>query len=358
MIDGVIRRHGRAIGIALAILGGLLFCRFFAGRVLAALLPFLFAFLAARLTLRPARWLAKKTRLPVGAASVVLTLLLVFSFGFGIFLLLRQVIVECGAILSDTLSDPSLPARIAAAVENLSAFVRSHIPGGAGGPLLSEEDLSGIVRNGFSSLVSSFSRLLGGILSRVPSFFFALLVSVVAAVWVSSDPDGLHRLSNRLIPPLWRERVERLRRGFFRGVGTVFYAYGILFLVTFFLLLAGLSLLRVPYALLLSLLVALFVLLPVLGAGGILVPWGIFSVVSGRGAFGACLFALSLVIFIVRQILTPRLVGRGLGIHPLLAFFSVSAGYKLAGAAGVVAGLILSALGSRALSSEGAPDMQ
>ncbi|MBR4335656.1 MAG: AI-2E family transporter [Clostridia bacterium] len=358
MIDGVIRRHGRAIGIALAILGGLLFCRFFAGRVLAALLPFLFAFLAARLTLRPARWLAKKTRLPVGAASVVLTLLLVFSFGFGIFLLLRQVIVECGAILSDTLSDPSLPARIAAAVENLSAFVRSHIPGGAGGPLLSEEDLSGIVRNGFSSLVSSFSRLLGGILSRVPSFFFAQLVSVVAAVWVSSDPDGLHRLSNRLIPPLWRERVERLRRGFFRGVGTVFYAYGILFLVTFFLLLAGLSLLRVPYALLLSLLVALFDLLPVLGAGGILVPWGIFSVVSGRGAFGACLFALSLVIFIVRQILTPRLVGRGLGIHPLLAFFSVSAGYKLAGAAGVVAGLILSALGSRALSSEGAPDMQ
>ncbi len=358
MIDGVIRRHGRAIGIALAILGGLLFCRFFAGRVLAALLPFLFAFLAARLTLRPARWLAKKTRLPVGAASVVLTLLLVFSFGFGIFLLLRQVIVECGAILSDTLSDPSLPARIAAAVENLSAFVRSHIPGGAGGPLLSEEDLSGIVRNGFSSLVSSFSRLLGGILSRVPSFFFALLVSVVAAVWFSSDPDGLHRLSNRLIPPLWRERVERLRRGFFRGVGTVFYAYGILFLVTFFLLLAGLSLLRVPYALLLSLLVALFDLLPVLGAGGILVPWGIFSVVSGRGAFGACLFALSLVIFIVRQILTPRLVGRGLGIHPLLAFFSVYAGYKLAGAAGVVAGLILSALGSRALSSEGAPDMQ
>lgn len=358
MIDGIWKRHGRAIGIALAILGGLLVFRFFAGRVLSALLPFLFAFLVSRLTLRPARWLSERTRLPVGAASVSLTLLLFFLFGFGVFLLLRQVIVECGAILSDLLSDPSLPARIAATVENLSAFVRSRIPGGAGGPLLSEEDLSGIVRDGFSSFVSSFSRFLGGILSRVPSFLFALLVSVFAAVWFSSDPDGLRRLSERVIPSPWRERVERLRRGFFRGVGTVVYAYGILFLVTFVLLLVGLSLLRVPYALLLSLLIALFDLLPVLGAGGILVPWGIVSVVSGRGAFGACVFALSLVIFIVRQLLTPRLVGRGLGIHPLLAFFSVYAGYKLAGAAGVVVGLILSALGSRALSRAGAPDMQ
>lgn len=358
MIDGIVTRYGRAIGVALAVLGGLLVLRFFSGRVLSALLPFLFAYLVSRLTFRPARWLSKRTRLPVGATSVSLTLLLFFLFGFGIFLLFRQVIVECGAILSDILSDPALPARITATVEKLSAFVRSHIPGGAGGPLLSEKDLSGVVRDGFSSLVSSFSRFLGGILSRVPSFLLALLVSVFASVWFSSDPNGLRRLSERVIPPPWRERVERLRRGFFRGIGTVVYAYGILFLVTFFLLLVGLSLLRVPYALLLSLMVALFDLLPVLGAGGILVPWGIVSIISGRGAFGACILALSLVIFIVRQLLTPRLVGRGLGIHPLLAFFSVYAGYKLAGAAGVVVGLILSALGSRALFGERAPDTE
>ena len=352
MGDAVFKKYGRAVGVALAVLAGLLFLKYFAGRILSAFLPFLFAFLFARLTLVPARKIARATRLPVGAVSVALTLLLFFLFGFGTFLLLRQVIVECGAILSEALSDPALPARIAGALESVSSFVLSRIPGGAGGPLISESDLAGILRDGLSALVSSFSRFLGGILTRVPSFFFALLVSVFAAIWFSADPDGLTRLKLRLIPPAWRERVESLRRGFFRGVGTVFYAYGVLFLVTFLLLLVGLSLLRVPYALLFSLLIALFDLLPVLGAGGILVPWGIVSIVSGRGAFGACLLALSLTVFIVRQILTPRLVGRGLGIHPMLAFFSVYVGFKLAGAAGVVCGLFLSAAASRALAGK------
>ena len=131
------------------------------------------------------------------------------------------------------------------------------------------------------------------------------------------------------------------------------YAYGILFCLTFLILLGGLSLLGVPCALLWSLLIALFDLLPVLGAGGILVPWGIVMIATGRGAFGACILFLSLSIFTVRQILTPRLLGRGLGIHPLLAFFAFYAGWKIAGATGVLFGLFLSALASRRLRRTG-----
>ena len=352
MPDGIIKRWGRPAAAALSALFGLLFLRFFGGRVLSAVLPFLFAFLVARLTLSPARFLARKTRVPLRVWAVLLTLLLFFSLGFGIFLLVRRLIVECGEILSGILSDPGLPSRIASAIESFSSFFLSRVPGGAGGPLLSGSDLAGMVRNGFSTLVSSFSRLLGSILSTVPSILFALFVSVVAAVWFASDPDGLPRLSEGILPPAWQKRVGSLGRGLFRGAGTVFYAYGILFCLTFLILFSGLLLLGVPYALLRALCIALFDLLPVLGAGGILVPWGIFAVVSGRAAFGACILFLSLLIFTVRQILAPRLIGRGLGIHPLLAFFAVYAGFKLAGAAGAAVGLFLSAFASRRIKRE------
>ena len=349
MPDGMIKRLSKPTAIALSVLFGLLFLHFFGGRVLSALLPFLFAFFVARLTVSPARCLARKTRLPVRVWAVLITLLSFFSIGFGIFLLVRRLIVECGEILSGILSDPDLPLRIASAIESVSSFFLSRMPGGAGDPLLSGAALSGMVKNGFATLVSSFSRLLGAILSTIPSFLFALFVSVVAAVWFAADPDGLTRLSERLLSPAWQKRVGSFGRSVFYGAGTVFYAYGILFLVTFLILLGGLALLGVPYALLRALLIALFDLLPVLGAGGILIPWGIVSVISGRAAFGACILFLSLLIFTVRQILAPRLIGRGLGIHPLLAFFAVYAGFKLAGAAGVAVGLFLSALASRAL---------
>lgn len=349
MPDGIIKRWGKPAAAALSVLFGLLFLHFFGGRILSAFLPFLFAFFAARLTLSPARFLAGKTRISVRVWAVCLTLLLFCSLGLGICLLVRRLIVECGEILAGVLSDPDLPLRIASAIESVSSFLRSRIPGGAGGPLFSEADLAGMVRNGFSSLVSSFSRLLGSILSTVPSFLFALFVSVVSAVWFALDPDGLPRLSERLLTPAWQKRIGSLGRGLFRGAGTVCYAYGILFLLTFLILFCGLALLGVPYALLKALLVALFDLLPVLGAGGILIPWGMISVFTGRATFGACILFLSLLVFTLRQILAPRLIGRGLGIHPLLAFFSVYAGFKLAGAAGVAVGLFLSALASRKL---------
>ena len=359
MTDGISDRRGRAVALALFTLAGLLFLRFFLGRITAALFPFVFAYLLARLTLVPARFLARKTRIPVRTWSVFLALSFFFWIGFGTFLFVRQLVAECGEILSGVLSDPDLPTRIAGGLESFSSFILSRVPGGAGGPLLSESDLAGMVRDAFSSLFSSFSRLFGGFLSRIPSFLFSLFVSVVAAVWFAADPDVLARLS-RLLPPAWQRRGEQIGRGLFRGAGTVFYAYGILFCVTFLILFLGLTILRAPYALLSSFLIALFDLLPVLGAGGLLIPWGIVSIVSGRAALGACILFLSLLIFAVRQILTPRLFGRGLGIHPLLAFFAVCAGLRLAGLSGVLFGLFLSVLLSRALErrAEKTPDTE
>ena len=345
----------RILTVFAAVALGALFFRFFFGRMLSVLFPFVFAYLVSRLTLPLARRLGRKTRIPVKAWSVFLTLSFFFFIGFGTFLLVRRLIIEGGEILSGALSDPALPSHIAGALESFSSFIMSRVPGGAGGPLLSESDLAAMVRDAFSSLVSTASRFFGGILSRIPSFLFSVFVSVVAAVWFSADPDALLRL-RQLLPPAWRARAEQAGRGVFRGAGAVLSAYGILFCLTFLILLVGLALLRIPFALLISLFIALFDLMPVLGAGGILIPWGIVSVVSGRGAFGACLFSLSLLIFIVRQILTPRLFGRGLGIHPLLAFFAVYAGLRLAGAAGMLAGLFLSVLISRRFPDRRVPD--
>ena len=355
------RQYGRVFRMCLLFASGLLgflFLRYCAGRVLSVLFPFVFAYLFARLTLYPARFFARKTRIPVRVWAIGLTLLLFSLFGAGIFFLVRRLILESGEILSGVLSDPGLPSRIAATVERVVSFILSRVPGGAGGPLLSEEDLAGIFRDALLTLVGSASRVLGGFLSRIPSFLLSLFVSVVAAVWFSADPEATARVF-RALPPVWRRRAERIGRGLVRGAKTVFFAYGVLFLLTFLILTAGLALLGVPYALLLSLLIALFDLLPVLGAGGILIPWGIVSVLSGRAAFGICVLFLSLVIFTVRQIVTPRLVGRGLGARPLLVFFLVFAGLKLAGAPGMLAGLLLSVPLSRAIDRRsGAPDTE
>jgi predicted PurR-regulated permease PerM len=97
----------------------------------------------------------------------------------------------------------------------------------------------------------------------------------------------------------------------------------------------------VRYAFLLALVTAVLDALPVLGVGVVLVPYAAISLISGNTALGVGLLLLYGVITVVRQIAEPRLVGKSLGLHPILMLVSFYAGWKLFGVAGVFIGPLL-----------------
>ena len=98
----------------------------------------------------------------------------------------------------------------------------------------------------------------------------------------------------------------------------------------------GLALLRVPYAFIFALLIALVDFLPLLGTGIILIPWAVVSLLLGEVRLGIGLLALYVFSSVVRQILEPKLIGGGLGLHPLLSLAAMYAGLKLFGVWGMV----------------------
>ena len=79
-----------------------------------------------------------------------------------------------------------------------------------------------------------------------------------------------------------------------------------------------------------------FDILPVLGTGGILLPWAaILLIMKNHGlAFGILL--LYLVILVVRNMLEPRIVGKQIGLHPLATLAALFLGLKLLGLAGLI----------------------
>ena len=72
-------------------------------------------------------------------------------------------------------------------------------------------------------------------------------------------------------------------------------------------------------------------LLPVLGVGTVLVPWGLVAILQKNYYLGFGLLILYLVISLIRQFTEPRLIGKSLGLHPLLALFASYAGFLLFG---------------------------
>ena len=111
--------------------------------------------------------------------------------------------------------------------------------------------------------------------------------------------------------------------------------------VTFGILVAGLFLLRVQGAALLATLIALLDALPVLGAGLALVPWALVELILGNYGRGLGLAAIYTVTLTVRNALEPQVVGKQIGLHPLVALISFFVGWRLAGLMGMLLGPIL-----------------
>ena len=83
-------------------------------------------------------------------------------------------------------------------------------------------------------------------------------------------------------------------------------------------------------------LITLLDLLPLIGSGMILLPWGLWELLQGRTALGAGLWLLFGCTEVLRAILEPRLLGAGGGAPPLLLTAALFAGLRLGGALGAM----------------------
>ena len=116
-------------------------------------------------------------------------------------------------------------------------------------------------------------------------------------------------------------------------------AYVLLLFLTFCQLFVGFLILDVKYPLLIALLVALVDILPILGVGSVLIPWGIIELVITKNIYtGLGLFIIYIVVTVIRQITEPKVVAGSLGLHPLLTLVSMYAGLRLFGIFGMIIG--------------------
>ena len=106
--------------------------------------------------------------------------------------------------------------------------------------------------------------------------------------------------------------------------------------VTFLVLTAGLMILGVDYPVLLGLLISLIDALPVFGSGTVLIPWGLFVLLSGNSFLGVGLLCLYGAASLIRSALEPKMLGKQMGLDPLLTLLALYAGYRFFGILGMI----------------------
>ena len=170
----------------------------------------------------------------------------------------------------------------------------------------------------------------------IPGALIQIIITVVASFYIAADYRSVLDFLKRLIPDSQRDSVVQVISYARTAVVAYIKSYSILFCVTFLELWIGLAILNVPYELGLAFGIAVFDLMPILGVGGILLPWGGIALIMGNLKMGIGIIVLYLVIAAVRNSLEPRIVGKEIGLHPLATLVAMVVGLRLAGLVGMM----------------------
>lgn len=189
--------------------------------------------------------------------------------------------------------------------------------------------------SGISSLsMTVLSRISGGI-TQIPGLFIKALITIIATFFISVDYYNItyfiaKQLSIRQISLLYD--AENYAK---TALVQYIKSYSLILGITFAEIALGLWLLGVKHALLIALLIAVFDILPAVGTGGIIIPWGIIAIILGKTWFGIGMLALYLIVTIVRNTLEPKIVGEQVGLHPVATLIAMFLGTKVMGIVGL-----------------------
>lgn len=299
-----------------------------------AVLPFLIAFPAAALLRRPTIAISRHTKMPQKIIASLLAILFVSLLLGGIAALIWILASEVGDFAKSIISgETALLENLQNILSRISDLV-SRLPFSVGenAEMLQStvtETILDMAKNMIASLGAKIPELAGKLVAAIPQALIFFVVTVLSTVYFCADYDKILRFFHKHMGKRTKEITGKIFIAAKNTMIKILRSYAVLFLFTFAELLLGFVLLGESYAFLLALLTALVDSLPVLGTGIILLPLALYRFFIGDAKAAIGFLVLYIAVTVIRQILEPKILGNGVGMHPLLMLVSMYVGFKL-----------------------------
>ncbi len=299
------------------------------------LLPFVIGLLLAVIVQRPANFISQKTKIGKGVLSVILVVILYLATislitGLGFFAYNRislfisslpqylSTLSEIFGNLSTRLSNvlEELPDKAIAALNSMPETIISRVTSAA----------TGFLSTAATTVVKS-----------APSLLITVIVTVVASCYLAKDYDRIMRFIHSRMNKKTNRIISSTKEIFFNSILKLVKSYLLLMMITFAELSLGLLIIGVKNPVTVAAIIAVIDLLPVLGTGAVVIPWGIVALISGNVWRGIGLLLLYLIITIVRNFLEPKIIGDQVGLYPLVTLIAMFVGLRLFGMFGMLA---------------------
>lgn len=229
--------------------------------------------------------------------------------------------------------------------EGVHSFIKKYVDFEYLSSLMQRDDQIKIVENILSStwnVVTSGISMIIGILSWFIVFLYVIFIML--------DYEKLSMMVRHMVPPMYRRTVFRIGRDiqrsmnhYFRGQALVAFCVGVLFSIGFLII-------DMPLAIVLGMFIGLLNMVPYLQLVSI-IPTTILCLVCSVDSgvdfwmiFWECMAVYAIVQAIQDLYLTPKIMGKAMGLNPAIILLSLSVWGSLLGFLGLIIALPLTTL--------------
>lgn len=299
--------------------------------------PFAIAFIVAFLLKRPIAFLSRKLKIP--RKPVALLTVLVFYLTVGTLITLLGIKLVGGIVglmgrlpmLYETYGAPYL----AQVMANLEAILYQLDDGLVAAINSLGTQMLSALGSMISKISSSAISFASNFATSLPGFFINVVLMIISSFFIAGDYEKLTGFCINQLSDNAKKIFIQIKEYVVGTLWVCIRSYAIIMTITFTELSIGLSILKINHAVPLALCIAIFDILPVLGTGGIMIPWVVLTAIRGNFGLALGLLAVYVIITIIRNIIEPKIVGSQLGLHPVVTLASMYAGVRLLGGIGL-----------------------
>lgn len=330
----------RWTGIVL-IIGAVLFATNYLSSVL---LPFFIAWFFAYLLYPVVKFIENKLHVKVRALSIIIAMLLAIGVIGGVIWMIIPPMIDQFDKLGDVLTKW---LHQTTHTNNLTALIKDWIQENQGQieKFMKSKDFSDAIKSAMPKVFSVVGQTANIILSIIASmitllymFFILLDYETLTANWIRIFPKKSR--------PFWHELMKDVKRemnNYIRGQGMVALCMGIMFCI-------GFTIIGFPMAIGLGILIGIMDLVPYLHTFA-LIPTAFLAMLKAAdtGQNFWLVFGLAFLVFCVVQIITdmvvtPKIMGKAMGLNPAILLLSLSVWGALLGFIGLIVALPLTTL--------------
>lgn len=312
------------------------------------LFPFFISLLIALLINRPVTYLCEKTKTPRWLSVTFALLLLLAISGGLVTLVITETAVEIGELiarlpifanelthyLQQTISQDllmGLYTQMQFLYDQLDPDFQNNITNTVGKAITSVTQVG-------QRLILNFLEAIKTLLIGLPNFATILVISMLGAFFISKDFYLWETRFRRILPQGLNRRLDQILIDLRNALFGFVKAQLTLISLTGAIVIVGLLIMRVEYAVTIGLITGVVDLLPYLGTGTVFIPWIIYMFFKGNYTLVIGLSILYGIVLIFRQIIEPKVLAENVGLDPLLTLIALFVGLQLFGFLGLIIG--------------------